>query len=384
MQECSIIPLPDINLINELQSNTMQEEAVKKSKFKPINLIIISAVVLIAAFFGVRFWMKAQHHETTDNAQIDAIITSVRSAVSGFVTEVRFTDNQFVKKGDTLALIDDKDYKAKVMQAKAMLQSAEAQTGISRSAAQAAMQNASASTISSSALQSNISAAQARLSKAQKDLDRIEKMFADGAATQQQLDAARAEWQSAKALHEMAQRQYAAATTQTTVTKSTAQAQQGQISVSGALVQQRLAELELAETQLKNTAIIAPHDGIVSKKSIEVGQLVQYGQPVCSAVEINNLWVVANFKETQLNKIRINQNVSIKLDAYPELKLTGVVESIGGATGARFALLPPDNATGNFVKVTQRIPVRIRLNKNSDKEHLLAPGLSAFVDVEIN
>lgn len=362
----------------------MQEETVKKSKLKPVNLIIISAAVLVAAFFGVRAWMKAQHHETTDNAQIDATITSVRSAVSGFVTEVRFTDNQFVKKGDTLATIDDKDYKAKVMQAKAQLQSAEAQTGISRSAAQAAMQNASASAMNSSALQSNIHAAQARLNKAQKDLSRVEKMFAEGSATQQQLDAVRAEWQTANAMVEMAQRLYAASTTQATGTRSSAQAQQGQVSVSGALVQQRIAELELAETQLKNTVIIAPYDGIVSKKSIEVGQLVQYGQPVCSAVEINNLWVVANFKETQLNKIRINQKVSVKLDAYPALKLTGLVESIGGATGARFALLPPDNATGNFVKVTQRVPVKIKLDSITNKEYLLAPGLSAFVDVEIN
>jgi len=362
----------------------MQEEAVKKSKLKPINLIIIIAVILIAAFFGVRTWMKGQHHETTDNAQIDATITSVRSAVSGFVTEVRFTDNQFVKKGDTLARIDDKDYKAKVMQAKAELRSAEAQTGVSRSVAQAAMQNASASTLNSSALQSNINAAQARLSKAQKDLSRIEKMFAEGSATQQQLDAVRAEWQTTNAMVEMAQRQYAAATTQATGTKSSAQAQEGQISVAGALVQQRLAELELAETQLTNTVIIAPYDAVVSKKSIEVGQLLQYGQPVCSAVEINNLWVVANFKETQLSKIRIGQKVAIKLDAYPALRLTGVVESIGGATGARFSLLPPDNATGNFVKVTQRIPVKIKLDTITNKEYLLAPGLSAFVDVEIN
>lgn len=362
----------------------MQEEVVKKSKLKPVNLAIILIVVAVAAFFGVRAWIKTQHHETTDNAQVDATITSVRSAVSGFVTEVRFADNQFVKKGDTLALIDNKDYKAKVMQAKAMLLSAEAQTGISRSAATAAKQNASASAINSSALQSNINAAQARLGKAQKELARVEKMFAEGAATQQQLDAVKAEWQSANAMVEMAQRQYAAATTQATGTQSSAQAQEGQVSVATALVQQRIAELELAETQLQHTAIIAPYDGVVSKKSIEVGQLIQYGQPVCSAVEINNLWVVANFKETQLNKLRTGEKVKIKLDAYPDLKLTGVIESIGGATGARFALLPPDNATGNFVKVTQRMPVRIKLDKTEDKEHLLAPGLSAFVDVEIN
>lgn len=361
----------------------MEQEVIKKKKTNKVRLIIIIVVVLIAAFFGIRAYIRAQPHETTDNAQLDATITSVRSAVSGFVMEVRFTDNQMVKQGDTLAIIDDKDYKAKVLQARAMLQSAESQTGISRSSAQAAQQNASASSINSSALLSNINAAQARLTKSQKELSRIEKMFADGAATQQQLDAANAENQSAKALYEMAQRQFQGATTQASSTQSSAQAQQGQISVAGALVQQRLAELELAETQLKNTVIVAPFAGIVSKKNVEVGQLVQYGQPLCSAVENNNLWVVANFKETQLNKIRVGQKVSIKLDAYDKLILTGTVESIGGATGAKFSLLPPDNATGNFVKVSQRVAVRIKLDKADLKDYFLTPGLSAFVDVEI-
>ncbi len=362
----------------------MSDEVVKKSKIKPLNLIIVLAVLIIASIFGVRAWHKAQHHETTDNAQIDATITSVRSAVSGFVKEVKFKENQFVKKGDTLVVIDDVDYKAKVAQAKSLLQAAEAQTGISRSAAMAAERNAAASSMNAAALQENINASSARFTKAQKELTRIEKMFEEGSATQQQFDAARAEWQSANAMVEMAKRQYTASGSQAAGTQSSAQAQQGQVSVAAALVQQRMAELELAETQLKYTVIIAPYDGIVSKKSVEVGQLIQYSQPVCSAVETNDLWVVANFKETQLTKIRVGQKVDIRLDAYPDMKLTGEVESIGGATGARFSLLPPDNATGNFVKVTQRVPVRIRLNQYSDKEHLLTPGLSVFADVEIN
>lgn len=361
----------------------MEQEVITKKKNNKVKLIIIVVVLFIAVFFGIRAYVHGKHHETTDNAQLDATLTSVRSAVSGFVTEVRFVDNQTVKKGDTLVIIGDKDYKAKVMQARAMLQSAESQTGISRSSAQAAQQNASASSISTSALQSNISAAHARFTKSKQELYRIEKMFADGAATQQQLDAARAENQSSNAMYEMAQRQFHAATTQSSSILSTAQAQQGQISVSTSLVQQRLAELELAETQLNNTIIVAPYDCVVSKKNVEVGQLVQYGQPLCSAVENNNLSVTANFKETQLGRIRIGQKVSIKLDAYDKLNLTGTVESIGGATGAKFSLLPPDNATGNFVKVTQRVPVRIKLDNFDKKDYYLAPGLSAFVDVEI-
>lgn len=362
----------------------MQDEASKKNRSKTIRLAILAVVVLVAAFYGYRAWQYSRHHESTNNAQVDATITSLRCAVAGFVTDVRFQENQFVKKGDTLVIIDGADYRAKVLQARALLQSAEAQTGVSRSAAAASEQNASASAIGSTALLSNVQAAQARQEKALKELQREEKMFAEGAATQQQLDAARAEAKSAAALLDMAQRQYNAATIQAGGSRSTAQAQAGQVSVSGALVEQRMAELQLAETQLKNTVITAPYDGIVSKKSVEVGQLLQYGQPVCSAVETAECWITANFKETQLNHIRTGQKVRIKLDAYPDDKLTGTVQSIGGATGARFSLLPPDNATGNFVKVTQRVPVRIRIDQGADKEHRLAPGLSAFVDVSID
>lgn len=364
----------------EIKETTLHETPKKKNKTR---LVILGVVVLLAAFFGIRAWLHGQHHEGTDNAQVDATITSVRSAVSGFVKEVRFNDNQVVKKGDTLVIIDNKDYVAKVMQARAMLQSAEAQTGVSRVSAQAATQNASASTQNAAALQSSIDAANARLSRASKEVDRIEKMFAEGAATQQQLDAVRAEYQSAHAQHEMAVRQYQASTTQSGSVQINARAQKEQVGVSNALVQQRLAELQLAESQLAYTVITAPFDGVVSKKAVEVGQLLQTGQPVCSAVETADLWVTANFKETQLNRMRVGQKVDVELDAYPSLKLTGLVESIGAATGAKFSLLPPDNATGNYVKVTQRIPVRIKLDKLKDEKVSLTPGLSANVDIEI-
>ena len=250
--------------------------------------------------------------------------------------------------------------------------------------ANAATQNASASNSNSSAMLAGIQTAKVRLTQVNQDLARAEKMFAEGAVTQQQLESLRAQSQSAQAQVDMASRQYQAAMSQATGSKSSARAQQGQVSVSNALVQQREAELELAETQLKNTVIIAPFDGIVSKKAIEVGQLIQTGQPVCSAIENDNMWVTANFKETQLEKIKIGENVTVSLDAYPDLKLKGKVESIGGATGAKFALIPPDNATGNFVKVTQRVLVRIKLDKLADSHYFLSPGLSSFVDVEVN
>lgn len=361
----------------------MEQETIKNKKGSKVKLIIACIVVAIAAVGGFMFWQHARHHETTNNAQLDATIISVRSGASGFVKEVRFADNQSVKKGDTLVIIDDIDYKAKVMQARALLRSAESQTGISRASAQAAMQNASASTQTTSSLQNNINSAQAKVTKSQKELDRIEKMFSESAATQQQLDAARAENESASALLELAKGQYQAALTQSSSSMSTAQAQEAQISVASSIVQQRSAELALAESQLANCVIVAPFDGLVSKKNVEVGQLLQMGQPICSAVEMNNMWIVANFKETQLDKIHIGQKVHVKLDAYKDLNLSGVIESFSAATGAKFSLLPPDNATGNFVKVTQRVGVKIKLDTADTSHYYLTPGLSASVDVEI-
>jgi membrane fusion protein (multidrug efflux system) len=364
----------------EIKETTLKEAPKRKNRTR---LLILLAIVLIGGFFGIRAWIHSQHHVTTDNAQLDATITSVRSAVSGFVVQVRFEDNQHVKKGDTLVIIDNKDYLAKVMQAQSMLKSAEAQTGVSRVTAQAAQQNASASSLGASALQANINAAKARLNKAEKERDRVQKMFNEGAATQQTLDAVIAEYQTAFAQYDLANKQYQASLSQSGGVQINAQAQKEQVGVSNALVQQRVAELQLAQSQLANTVIVAPFDGIVSKKSVEIGQLLQIGQPVCSAVEIGNLWVTANFKETQLSRLKVGQKATISLDAYPSLHLTGTVESIGAATGAKFSLLPPDNATGNYVKITQRVPIRIKLDNTNKSQYPLNPGLSAEVDVEI-
>jgi membrane fusion protein, multidrug efflux system len=364
----------------EIKENKLKEESTPTKR--PFKLMILAVLVLVAAFVGLRAWLNGKNYETTDNAQVDAAITSVKSAVSGFVREVRFTDNQSVKKGDTLIIIDRRDYEAKVFQAKALLQSAESQTGVSRINADAAASNATATSLNASAMQASIDAAKVRLKSAEQELTRTQKMVAEGAATRQQLDANSTEYQSARVGYELALKQYTASNSQSGSVQISARAQKGQIGVSSALVQQRLAELQLAQSQLEYTVIVAPFDGLVSKKTVEVGQLLQAGQPVCSEVETDNLWIVANFKETQLQHIAAGKKANIELDAYPSLKLTGSVESIGSATGSKFSLLPPDNATGNFVKVTQRIPVRIKLDKIESPKVILQPGLSANVEIK--
>lgn len=355
----------------------------KKGKKKQKRLVILGSSVLVIGTCILIAWLSSLGHEHTDNAQIDAIITPVRSIVPGFVTDIKFTDNQQVKKGDTLVLIDRNDYMAKVAQAEAALESAKAQLDLSKSGETTASLNANASVLTSQAAKENIATAQARLSKAEKEMARIEKMLKDGATTQQQYESVKAEYETAKAQSEMLKKQYEASSAQATGAQSQAEGQKSQIALSTALVKQREAELILAKTQLNNTVIVSPFDGIISKKSVEVGQYMQAGSPLCSAVDFTHLYVSANFKETQIEHMKPGQEVDLKVDAFPKAKLKGKLESFGGATGAKFSLLPPDNASGNFVKITQRVPVKIAITEfPQEMAGLIIPGLSVVADVK--
>lgn len=361
----------------------MQEaKAEKKPGAKKKRLIILGGVASIIVIIILSVWISSMGHEKTDNAQLDAMITPVRSIVPGYVTAVKFTDNQQVKKGDVLIEIDNTDYKAKVAQAEAALESANAQLEIAKSGATTAELNAAASSLNSQAAKDNIASAEARFNKSEKEMARIEKMLKDNAVTQQQYEGVKAEYETAKAQLDMIKKQYEASSSQATGAHSQAEGQKSQIMLAAAMVKQRTAELQLAKTQLDNTIIKAPFDCIISKKAVEVGQYMQPGSSVCAAVDYANLWVSANFKETQIEDMRPGQEIEIKVDAFPKAKVTGKLQSFGGATGAKFSLLPPDNATGNFVKITQRVPVRIQIvDYPQEMKGILLPGLSVSVDV---
>jgi membrane fusion protein (multidrug efflux system) len=361
-----------------MDENSKEKKSGSKNKKVKIFGTVGSVIIIIVLYV----WISGMGHQKTDNAQIDAMITPVRSIVQGFVTDVKFTDNQMVKKGDVLIEIDNKDYKAKVAQADAALESAKAQLEIAKSGATTADLNATTSTLNSEAAKENIATAQARYTKNEKEFSRNEKMLKEGAATQQQFESAKAEFEASKAQLDMLKKQHEASSSQATGAQSQAEGQKSQIVLAQAIIKQRVAELQLAQTQLENTIVKAPFDGIVSKKSVEVGQYLQVGVPVCAAIDYTNLWVSANFKETQIEEMRPEQEVDIKVDAFPKAHIKGKLQSFGGATGAKFSLLPPDNATGNFVKITQRVPVRIIITDYpKELTGLLLPGLSAVVDI---
>lgn len=358
---------------------------------------VVGIIVLIAALiYGYKEIQYLQRYETTDDAQIDGDVDPVTPKIGGYVKAIRFKDNQFVKAGDTLFVIDDADYRIRVAQAEAALQTAEAGGGVSQfnvGVASASIQSSQANVQTArnqvSTAQANVAAAQVRVQKANRDFDRYSRLLAEKTIPQQQFDnvqaerdAAQAALQAAQSQLETAQLQVGAATSQTGVTSSQRKAIASQIGVAQATVKQRLAELDLARLQLSYTVVVAPASGIISKRSVQVGQLIQPGQALCAIVNNDDLWVTANFKETQLTQMQIGQTVEVSVDAYGEEKLTGKVESFAGATGSKFSLIPPDNATGNYVKVVQRVPVRIDLDKKSPAFAKLRPGLSVSVAVD--
>jgi membrane fusion protein, multidrug efflux system len=364
----------------------------------------VIAIVALALIAGAIFvWHYYSVRESTDDAQIDGHIDPISARVSGTVIRVLHEDNDQVKAGDLLVELDPKDYQVAVDRAKADLASAEANAvaahvGVPLTSTTSSGQLAAADAALISA-QKEIQAAEARVQEAQAnynkvaaDLKRMEQLVQKDEVSRQQYDAAVAAAASAQATLQASQANVASAESRAAQAKANAEAAhtvpeqikvtQAKAGAATADVQRARAALEQAELNLQYTKILAPVDGILSKRNVEPGQVVQAGQPLFSIVNLDDIWVTANFKETQLKSMRAGQPADISVDAYGHT-YKGHVESIAGASGARFSLLPPENATGNYVKVVQRIPVRIRIDKGQDPNHMLRPGMSVVPTVYV-
>ena len=336
-----------------------------------LALVIIAS--LLALGWAVKQWLYGRTHESTDNAQVDGHLVPVLAKVSGYVTAVNVAENDRVRLDSTLVRIDEREYAVKLAQSDADLAGARAAAGGRgvEGQAEAMVQNA---TSQRAALDANISAARANLTKAESDLARMRELVAKQIVSRQQLDAAQAAADAARAQLAAAQRSAGAAGA------GIVNAQAG-VRLANAKLAGAQASRDNAQLQLSYTRIASPVAGIVSRKQVEVGQLVQAGQPLLTVVSDTGVWVTANFKETQLADLKVGQPVALDIDAYGGCPAKGVVESVSAATGAKFALLPPDNATGNFTKVVQRVPARIRITEGCGKEHPLRPGMSVFAHV---
>ena len=391
---------------------------------------ILIGVVALVALAAVMWWWTTRNRESTDDAQVDAGVTPIAARVGGTVMSVSIVDNQQVDEGMVLVQIDKRDFEIALERARAELADAEASAAAARAGVPITTTSAASNVTTAkggvdqatsevSAAEQAIEASKARLATAQakqreaaataaksaKDVERFKPLLAKDEIAQQQFDAAVATSNADAAAAESTAAQVVEAELEVRVAQSRlvqarakvqqasaelseaqtgpeqVKATQARAAAAEAKVMQARAVVKQAEMNLEYTTLKAPVKGIVSKKTVEVGQLIQPGQALMAIIPLDRVWITANFKETQVENIRPGQRVTIRADAYGGKTFDGKVESLAAATGARFSLLPPDNSTGNYVKVVQRIPVRISLDAGQDPEHLLRPGMSVVPTV---
>ncbi len=333
---------------------------------KILSYIITLAVIVAAGCWVASKFIHFGNVEFTDNAQVGRQIVPVNSRVQGYIKEIRFREYEPVKKGDTLVIIDDADMRLRVAQARADYQNALAGRSVADRSVGVAAANVAVT-------EASIAEAKILMDNAAVDLERYSRLLAKDAVTRQQYDGVETDFKAKKARYEMLARQRSATSSVAAETRQRIAQNDAGIELAGAL-------LETAELNLSYTVITAPCDGYTSRKEIQVGQLVQPGQTLLDVVDTSDVWITANYKETQLQHIHIGSEVGIKVDAIPGKTFTGKVVSMSTATGAALSLLPQDNSAGNFVKVRQRIPVRIELTDSAGMD-LLRAGMNVECEV---
>lgn len=368
---------------------TEKRETVQTAPAKPkrniVFPIILLLLVVFGAWFGISKYIHGKHHEETDDAQVEANISPVIPRVSGYVAEVRVNDNQRVHRGDTLLILDQRDLHLKLEQAEAALATAQSNLGVARTSSSAAQSNIAPIQASIGTIDAQIGAAKINQWRASQDFARYANLIKDHSITQQQYEQALAAKQTADKQLQILQEQRKQAASQTSAVASQSGATASQIKVASSVIKQRQVDVEDAKLNLSYAVITAPADGLVSKVNVQPGQYLQAGQSLFSIVLNDELWVVANFKETQFDKMRVGQRVIVHVDAFPGHDFEAKLASFSPATGARFALLPPDNASGNFVKVVQRLPVRIEFTQPNDAlVKQLRAGMNVDVDVHLD
>lgn len=340
----------------------------QKKLLRTIYNICVLVILLVGVWLVVNHFVHFGQGEYTDNATVQQHITPVNARVGGFIKEIRFNEYQPVHRGDTLVIIEDSEFKLALAQAEANLQRELAGGDATTSGMATTRQNISVT-------DAGIEEARVRLEEARREEKRYAQLLKEDAVTRQQYDHIHTAWLAAKARFEQAQRSRG--------TLASTETEQGhRLSQNKAAIEVARAQVKLARLNLSYTAIIATADGVVGKKNIHEGQLVQPGQTMVDIVDNSELWVVANYRETQLPGIKVGAKVKVEADAVPGVTFEGTVERISDATGAAFSMIPQDNATGNFVKVEQRIPVRISLGIDRKKLANLRAGMNVVCTVE--
>jgi membrane fusion protein (multidrug efflux system) len=365
--------LPDLSETDQQEGAAPEKAKAASPDRRPAFVAgLLLAVVLV--YIGVSFWRDNFGYESTDDAYVDGIAVTVAPRISGAIVSLDITDNQFVHKGDPLVHIDPRQYLIDQEQAQASLATAQGQLAGFKFAAEVARKNFPAALTMA---QAQLASANANLVKAEADYKR-QLALPHQATTQQDVDTATANWRQAQAQVQQAEAQVQQAEPVPQRIGQTV----AQVSEFSGQVGQAQARLDQALLNMSFTVVQAPQDGFVTKRNVEIGNYVTPGQQIMSLVS-PQIWVTANFKETQLTYMRPGQRVTILVDAYPDLRLEGHVDSVQRGTGAKFTAFPPENATGNFVKIVQRVPVKIVIDKGLDPHLALPLGLSVGPRVKV-
>lgn len=334
------------------------------------RLVLVPSIILVLVVAGVYWWSQVRFIESTDNAYVEADISNISVKVPGYIVQSTVVDNQHVSKGELLAQLEDSQFVAKLAQSKALL--ASSQANLQTLAAKVDLQQALINQAKAAVV-----ASQSEQLIAQQQLKRSQKLKVSNYSSQNDVDQLQAGFDSASAHVDEAQAALVAKQRELSVFNA-------QLLQVQADVKQAEASVELANIQLADTRVTAPFSGIIGKRGAMVGQYVQPGQALFSLVPDTQVWVTANFKETQIEHMQAGQSVNVSLDAYPDEVFSGFIDSLAPASGSKFSLLPAENATGNFTKIVQRIPVRIRLERKPSSSAIgrILPGLSALVEVD--
>jgi membrane fusion protein (multidrug efflux system) len=343
-------------------------EQQKKQKQAKIRKIVIGVLLVTALYFGIKKIAFSLTHETTDNAQIETSIVPVLARTSGYVKNISIKDYDSVQQNQVVVELDDAELQAVLEEQKADLQQSNADV----SNAKAQLENAVLSLKNNKGI---IDLKSIRQKKAATDLSRDQNLYKEQAITKKQLDESEFQMSAANQEADNSKTEYAIANNKIAVLREN-------LNRANAMIQMKQAKIKETELKLSYTKIATPSTGKIGKKNVNIGQFIQAGTPIFSIVNDSSYWIVANFKESQLQTLHEGKKVNIRVDAYPDLDIQGTITSLSEATGAKFSLLPPDNSSGNFIKVTQRIPVKISIDNQAAFKNKLRAGMSVFITVD--
>ncbi len=352
--------------------NTLQEKALKLKKQRRNRIIasLLGIIILIGGVVEAAFlFLDYKHTETSNDAQVEQYISPVNLRASGYIKKIYFTEHQSVKKGDTLLVLDDREYRIRVMEAEAALKDAMAGATVVDATLQTTQNSASV-------YEASIAEIEIRLAKLEKDRQRYENLLKRNAATPIQLEQIETEYEATRKKLEATKRQQRAAMSGIKEVSNRRESTE-------AAIQRATAALEMARLNLSYTVVVAPCDGKLGRRSLEEGQYISAGQSITYILPDTQKWIIANYKETQVENLALGQQVRIKVDAISGKEFTGKITAISGATGSKYSLVPTDNSAGNFVKIQQRIPVRIDFTGLSKEDNeRLAAGMMVVVSAK--